>query len=122
VRGLIFGRATEEEYSDEVVNSPEVVALRSRVEAIVDASVREDAADVRIETSDGRQLQVFVEHAIGSLERPMSDDELRAKFVAQAAPVLGAKRAAQAADVAARMADLPDVKELIACCCVRTQT
>ncbi len=118
--GVIHGRATEYEYSDEVVNSPEVVALRARVEAIVDADVPEDAADVLIETNDGRQLYIYVEHAIGSLERPMSDEQLRAKFVAQAAPVLGAARAAQAAEVAARIAGFSDVKDLIACCSIRS--
>jgi 2-methylcitrate dehydratase PrpD len=114
--GLIHGRAGEDEYSDEVVNAPEVMALRARVEAIVDPSVPEDAADVQVETNDGRSVHVHVEHAIGSLERPMSDAQLRAKFIDQSAPVLGAERAARAADIASRMAEFSSVKELIASC------
>jgi len=116
--GIIHGRAGEEEYSDAVVTSADVVALRSRVEAVIDTKVPEDAADVSIETTDGRTLHVYVEHAIGSLARPMTDAQLRAKFVDQSAPVLGAERAARAADIAARIADFPTVKELIASCTI----
>ena len=36
--GLIHGRAGEHEFSDAVVNDPEVVALRARVQATVDDS------------------------------------------------------------------------------------
>ena len=116
--GIIHGRAGEEEYSDAVVTSADVVALRSRVEAVIDTKVPEDAADVSIETTDGRTLHVYVEHAIGSLARPMTDAQLRAKFVDQSAPVLGAERAARAADIAARIADFPTVKDLIVSCTI----
>ena len=39
--GLLYGRAGEHEYTDEVVNRPEVTALRARVEAIVDDRIDE---------------------------------------------------------------------------------
>jgi 2-methylcitrate dehydratase PrpD len=111
--GLIFGRAGEHEYADEIVNRPDVVALRSKVEAIVDDSIDEASADLTIETTDGRTLHVFVEHAIGSVERPMSDEQLKAKFVDQSAPVIGQQKAEQAFAVAMRLADCADAKELL---------
>jgi 2-methylcitrate dehydratase PrpD len=111
--GLIFGRAGEHEYADEIVNRPDVVALRSKVEAIVDDSIDEASADLTIETTDGRTLHVFVEHAIGSVERPMSDEQLKAKFVDQSAPVIGQQQAEQAFAVAMRLADCADAQELL---------
>lgn len=111
--GLIFGRAGEHEYADEIVNRPDVVALRSKVEAIVDDSIDEASADLTIETTDGRTLHVFVEHAIGSVERPMSDEQLKAKFVDQSAPAIGQQQAEQAFAVAMRLADCADAKELL---------
>ena len=58
----------------------------------------------RSRLNDGRTHHVFVEHAIGSLERPMSDDDLARKFHGLVDPVLGAARAdeliAAAMDVA----------------------
>ena len=112
--GLIFGRAGEHEYSDDTVNAARVVALRDRVEAVVDGAIDEASADVTVTLVDGRRLHVFVEHAIGSLQRPMSDAQLEAKFVDQSLPVLGAAQTATAWSLACRVGSLPDVKALLA--------
>jgi 2-methylcitrate dehydratase PrpD len=112
--GLLFGQAGEHEYTDHVVGLPEVLALRGRVEAIVDDSIDEASADVTVLTTDGRSLHLFVEHAIGSLERPMSEAQLKAKFVDQSAPVIGAERANQAWLVARNLAQQADLTPLLA--------
>jgi 2-methylcitrate dehydratase PrpD len=88
--GLMFGKAGEHEYDDAVVTHPDVVALRRKVQATVDDSIDEAAADVTAFLGDGRRVHVFVEHAIGSLQRPLSDEALAAKFSDQATPVIGA--------------------------------
>ena len=41
--------------------------------------------------NDGRRVHVFVEHAIGSLQNPMTDAQLEAKFHGLADAVLGAE-------------------------------
>ena len=92
--GLIFGRAGEAEYQDDVVTRADVVALRRKVVATVDERIDESSADVTAVLTDGRRVHVFVEHAIGSLERPMSDAALEAKFRALVEPVLGEDKAA----------------------------
>jgi 2-methylcitrate dehydratase PrpD len=112
--GLLFGQAGEHEYTDHTVALPEVVALRGRVDAIVDDSIDEASADITILTTDGRSLHLFVEHAIGSLERPMSEAQLKAKFVDQSAPVIGAERANQAWLVARNLAQHGDLTPLLA--------
>ena len=111
--GLIFGQAGEHEYTDEVVNRPDVLALRAKVEAVVDDAIDEASADLTVRTTDGRELHLFVEHAIGSLERPMSDAQLRAKFVGQAEPVLGADPAGRAWNLAMDIARQPRLEEFI---------
>ena len=92
--GLIFGRAGEEEFSDEVVTREDVVALRRKVVAVVDDSIREESVVATATLTDGRVITVNVEHAIGSLQRPMSDAALERKFSDQAVPVIGAARTA----------------------------
>jgi 2-methylcitrate dehydratase PrpD len=77
---IIHGAAGEQQYADECVRDPQVIALRERVSAAVDAGVHEDATYVSIKLKDGRMLEKHVEHAIGSLFRPMSDADLEAKF------------------------------------------
>ncbi len=77
---IIHGEGGEDVYSDTCVRDPEVITLRDKVSAAVDKSVHEDAAHIEIKLKDGRTLTKHVEHAIGSLARPMSDADLEAKF------------------------------------------
>lgn len=78
--GLTFGRAAEHEFSDEIVTRQDMVDLRAKIEATVDDSIDEASVDVTVFLKDGTQKHVFVEHAIGSVERPMTDSMLEAKF------------------------------------------
>jgi 2-methylcitrate dehydratase PrpD len=93
--GLIVGRAGEDEYADDFVRRPDVVALRRRVVATVDPRMDEASVELTATLSDGRQERVHVEHAIGSLQRPMTDTDLEAKFHALADGVIGPVRAAR---------------------------
>jgi 2-methylcitrate dehydratase PrpD len=110
---IMKGQAGEHEYADEVVRSPEVIALRDRVELIVDRQIHEASVDVTIETTDGRSLHIFIERAIGSLEKPMTHDLLKAKFVDQSAPILGLAQSEQAWLACMGLADQPDLKTVL---------
>jgi 2-methylcitrate dehydratase PrpD len=91
--GLIFGVAGEAQFADEIVNRADVIALRQKITAIVDDDISEESADATVICNDGRKLHVFVDHAIGSLAKPMSDAQLEAKFDGLVTPILGvAKR------------------------------
>jgi 2-methylcitrate dehydratase PrpD len=90
--GLIFGRAAEEEFSDEVVAREDVVALRRKVVATASGDIDEASVDVVAVLKNGERVHLFVEHAIGSLEKPMTDQDLEAKFHGLSDPVLGADK------------------------------
>ena len=108
--GFIFGAAGESEFSDSIVARGDVMALRDRIEASVDASIGEAAADVTIVCRNGRTLHVLVEHVIGSLERPMTSEDLRRKFHALVDPVLGLGRATSLIERCAEPAAAADVR------------
>ena len=93
--GLTFGYAAEEEFSDEVVNRPDMVALRRKVVATVDDSIDEASADVTAVLLDGRRVHVFVKHAIGSIQNPMTDAQLEAKFQGMSNEILGAGKTSE---------------------------
>jgi 2-methylcitrate dehydratase PrpD len=112
--GLIFGRAGEDEFSDAVVNRADVVALRRKVVATVDDSIDEAAADVTAVLVDGRLEHVRIEHAIGSLQRPMSDAQLEAKFRGLSEPVIGRDRTDALIAAAWRVGESADVRALTA--------
>ena len=109
---ILFGQAGEGEFSDAVARRADVIALRDRVQAKVDAAIDESAADVTIRCKDGRSLHLKIEHAIGSLQRPLSDAELERKFHGLVDPVLGADRAARLVDLCRTLADATDVEPL----------
>ena len=109
--GLIFGQAGESEFSDDVVARPDVVALRARIGAVADEEIHEASADVTIACKDGRELHVFVDHAIGSLERPMSDADLERKFHGLVDPVLGAARAARLIAQCTTLSECADLRD-----------
>ena len=54
--------------------------MRDKVNAVAQDDIAEDEAYLTVTLNDGRVLNKHVEHAIGSLERPMDDKALVAKF------------------------------------------
>lgn len=111
--GIIFGSAGEEEYSEEVVNRPDVVALRDKITASIDPSIKEAAADVTVICKDGRQFHVHVDRAIGSLENPMSDTQLNAKFDGLVVPVLGTEKGEALKALCWKLAELTNTEDLV---------
>ena len=112
--GLLFGRAAEDEFSDAIARRDDVIALRRKVIATVDDRIDESAADVLAVLVDGRREHVFVEHAIGSLQRPMTDVDLASKFHGLVDPVLGLGRADSLIEAARTMGVSSDVRTLTA--------
>ena len=85
---IVRGSAGMRDFSDENARDPVIVALRDRVVATVDPAMKEEQVRARVTLKDGRVVDHFVEHVVGSLERPMSDADLEAKFLDLAKGVL----------------------------------
>lgn len=86
---LVTGRAGIAEYTNESVNDPTVIAVRSRVEASIKPGIEQDQIDITLTLEDGRVLNKFIEHAIGSKDNPMTDADIDTKTRVQCAPILG---------------------------------
>ncbi len=112
--GLVFGRAAEEEFADDIVTRPDIVALRRKIVATVDDGIDEASVDVTAVLADGRREHVFVKHAIGSLQRPMGDADLERKFHGLSDAVLGAARTAALLQACWALGGAPDVRGLTA--------
>jgi 2-methylcitrate dehydratase PrpD len=74
------GAAGEREFSDETVRTSVIDNLRRLVSTTVDPGLGKAQARVTILLKNGDRLPVFVEHAIGSVQNPMSDRMLEDKF------------------------------------------
>src|SRR5262249_28267063 len=77
---LVEGAGGEKQFSDRAVNDPTIVALRAKVNPVITAGIKPEQVDMTIVLKDGRQLQRHIEHAIGSVEVPMTDKQLETKF------------------------------------------
>ena len=106
------GAAGERQYDDARVRDPEVSALRAKVSAESDASLREDEAHVAIELVSGRRVEEHVEHATGSATNPLSDAGLETKFRQLADGVLASSQSEQLIGACWRVRELGDVAEL----------
>ncbi|KAJ5947668.1 hypothetical protein N7466_000683 [Penicillium verhagenii] len=98
--GLLFGKATPAQYDDGVVTDLRVVGLRNRIQAKVNENFRADECHVTVmlqkQSGGNVTIEKHVDHAVGSLERPMTDAQLVQKFVDQCTPVLGQERTEKA--------------------------
>lgn len=109
---IVQGVAGEKQYSDEVVRDPAVIALRDRVTATPDASIHEDQVRIVITLKDGRRLDKFIEHAIGSVDKPMSDADLEAKFALLAEGILQPSQTRRLIDLCWRIESLESAAEV----------
>jgi 2-methylcitrate dehydratase PrpD len=82
------------------------------VRAEASAGIHEDQVDITLTTTDGRTHHLFVEHAIGSLERPMTDANLESKFRGLAHPVLQAAATDKLIALCWRADTLADITEI----------
>lgn len=109
---LLRGTAGAAEYTDALVGSPEVIALRERVKATVTEGIREDECRAHITLVDGRVLDKHIPHALGSRERPMTDDQLETKFRGQAEGVIPSEQADALLELCWEVVTLPDASEI----------
>ncbi len=105
---IVEGAAGEQQFSDKAVRNPVIVALRDRVATVVDPSIKEDQVRITIILKDGRKLEKYIEHAVGSVTNPMSDKDLEAKFAGQADGILPADQARRAMDLCWDIEMLPN--------------
>ena len=110
---LVRGHLDLRDFEDAALADPAVRAMMARVELVVDRAAHGERQTVEIETRDGRVLRDRVENPRGHWDNPLSDAELRAKFLALAGPALGSA-AARAADLVGELERPGALRELLA--------
>lgn len=104
------------QYSDARAVAPEIVALRRKVEVIQDESLAKDQARGTLVLVSGERHETVVDHATGTVDKPMTDAAIEAKFMANAAPAIGEDRARRACDLMWKIESLDDVRDLTRTC------
>ncbi len=109
---IIYGAAGEKEYADGVVRDRRVIALRDKVDAVSEEAINEDEVYVAVTLNDGRVLKKHVQHAIGSVANPMTEDKLIDKFNGLVRDVLPAKQGDELRELCWKLESLKDAGEL----------
>ena len=108
------GQALLKQYSDRKLKDPLLRRISDLTGFTVDAALpRGVSCRMTMTMNDGRQFVSQVDYPKGSIQNPMSDDELRAKFDSLAAPVVGAAHAAQIAELAGAIEKCGDIGQLM---------
>lgn len=111
---LLRGRAGLAEMRQDCIDDPAVIALRDRVVAVVDPAIKRDESIVEVTLASGETKRAHVTVTRGSFERKLSDAELDAKFLDQAAVVLAEDKARRLLKLCRGAASLADVGSEIA--------
>jgi 2-methylcitrate dehydratase PrpD len=109
---LIEGAGGEKQFSDRAVRDPAVIALRSRVIPTIDPAIKPEQVEMTIEMNDGKVYKKRIEHAIGSLEKPMSDADLERKFTDLAEGILPREQTAKVMDLCWKIEGLADAGDI----------
>ena len=104
---IVKGSAGTQDFSDANATNPVISALRDRVTTTIDPSIKEDQVRATVTLKDGRKVEKFIERVVGSLERPMSDSDLEAKFMGLSDGVLPAAKARALMDLCWKVEGLP---------------
>jgi 2-methylcitrate dehydratase PrpD len=109
---VVEGAAGEKQFSDRAVHDPVTVALRGKVMPVIDPAIGPEQVDMTIVMTDGRMLHHSIEHAIGSVEAPMSDQALEQKFADLADGVIPASQARRVMELCWGLENLNDAAEI----------
>jgi len=104
------------QFSDDRLADAAVQALRKRVTVAADPSFRLDQSAATVRTASGSTYEAQIAHATGTAANPLTDDALKAKFLGNAVPVIGADRAQTIIATVDTLDTLGDVGDLVRAC------
>ncbi len=112
---LLLGRAGIDEFSEERIRDPQVLALAARTSYVVDDSLPFPQAFpgwLKLKLKDGREVEQRMDASRGSREHPMSDAELYEKFAANISRRLSSEKASAIWDAGSTLERVANIREL----------
>jgi len=111
---LVHGSVRLNAFLADRMNDPDVRALMKKIEVVADPELSKGypvqrAAQIEVETNDGRTLRHFQPTRKGDPEMPLTDEELEDKFLELATPVIGEMRARSLLQELWRIEQLPSL-------------
>ena len=104
------------QFTDARSSDAAVLALRKLVTVKADRSFRLDQSAATVRTKSGASFESAIAHATGTVDNPLSDQQLKDKYFGNAGPVIGADQARRVADMIGTLDTLSDVGDLVRAC------
>ncbi len=117
--GLVYGQVMIDDILQDRLGHSEVARLRTHTRVVGDADLDRTyperyASIVEVTTTEGRHLSRRVEHAKGTMENPLTAEEIHQKYRRLATTVTSPVHAEKLADLLHRIDRLPDLTGLAA--------
>lgn len=109
---IIEGAGGERQFSDRAAADPSVVALRGKVRPVVTPGIETRQVEMAITLTDGRVVELRIENAVGSVEKPMNDAQLDAKFADLCEGIIPADQARKVMALCRGLETLADAGEI----------
>lgn len=111
---LTLGAALPAQYADEFLWRDDLRSLAARVRVEEDESLlRGVSCDMTVSYQDGSHARAVVDYPKGSVQNPMSDDEIDAKFRGLTAGILTVHGAALTIESVRRLEEISDINEIL---------
>jgi 2-methylcitrate dehydratase PrpD len=105
--------ASEEQYSDLKVSSPDTINLRGKIKPIVNENISEEKVTAILRKTDGTEHFVKIDNATGSLENPMTQEMLNKKFTKLCKNSLTEEQITNTIDAVMKFEQLDSIHEVI---------
>lgn len=104
------------EFTDEYVNEPSVKKLRDKISLVIDEKIKEDQVYLTVKLTDGSVVSHFVEHAIGSAQTPMTDEQIKEKFIDVTGEIISSAAKNELIDLVNRFDEVEDLATFFQLC------
>ena len=111
--GLVRGRASLDEFTDAAVADPALLRIRELTVPHKNVNIADDAVRVVVTMTDGTALTKQVDHALGNIHSPMTDQQIEDKFCDLAGRILHPDRVAKIIQNCWAFETLADCRSLV---------
>ena len=110
---LIIGRADLSQIEESLMASGDVAELQVRISVEERPQMGADQCHLSATVMDGRHIELLIDHARGSVDRPLTDEEVDEKFLSLATRSVSHSKATQLLAMCRNVSELTSVAAVI---------
>ena len=109
---LINGHGGVQNFDPATFVDPQIARLRQRVELVPDDRIRREEVNAEFRLRNGDVLVRHIEHCRGCFANPMTDAQLKSKFLSYGAPIMAPSALERLVEAAWNIGELENIEHL----------